>query len=287
MLFLLARAWFNWWITEIAVTNRRVIYKRGFISRTTAEMHMDKIESVEVDQSILGRILDYGKVTVLGTGIGTGSLGKIDEPIAAPLELRNHITGVCAFSARRREPDHRLERRNRFDLALGRRLVARDLFEHVDELTALVARSAAAGTAARTRRRLLETVGLPRDEARLRHALGAGRARSRTRCAACPRSPRSARASGRRSARAISSIRIAAASRGSSTARSGAVRARSRAASCALRFLLALGLLAPEVLDPAHLDEPVQRPERQRTDDQQDDRHVRGPRGRANLSAGW
>ena len=91
--FLLARAWFIAWITEIAVTNRRVIYKRGFISRTTAEMQMDKIESVEVDQSILGRILDYGKVTVLGTGVGSG-LEKIKEPIAAPLELRNHITGV-------------------------------------------------------------------------------------------------------------------------------------------------------------------------------------------------
>jgi uncharacterized membrane protein YdbT with pleckstrin-like domain len=92
--FWLARAGFNAWITEIAVTNRRVIYKCGFISRTTAEMHMDKIESVKVDQSILGRILDYGKVTVLGTGAGTGSLGKMDEPIAAPLELRNHITGT-------------------------------------------------------------------------------------------------------------------------------------------------------------------------------------------------
>ena len=92
--FFLARAWFNAWITEIAVTDRRVIYKRGFISRTTAEMHMDKIESVKIDQSILGRLLDYGKVTVLGTGTGTESLGKIDEPIAAPLELRNHITGV-------------------------------------------------------------------------------------------------------------------------------------------------------------------------------------------------
>lgn len=93
-LYFLARAWFDWWITEIAVTNRRVIYKRGFISRTTSEMHMDKIESVKIDQSILGRILDYGKVTVLGTGSGTELLGKIDEPIAAPLELRNHITGV-------------------------------------------------------------------------------------------------------------------------------------------------------------------------------------------------
>jgi len=73
---------------------KRCIYKCGFISRTTAEMHMDKIESVKVDQSILGRILDYVKVTVQGTGAGIGSLRRIDEPIAAPLELRNHITGT-------------------------------------------------------------------------------------------------------------------------------------------------------------------------------------------------
>jgi uncharacterized membrane protein YdbT with pleckstrin-like domain len=90
----LARAWFEWWITEIAVTNRRVIYKRGLISRKTAEMHMDKIETVEVDQSILGRLLNYGRLTIKGTGAGVESFGAMDEPIAGPLDLRNHITGV-------------------------------------------------------------------------------------------------------------------------------------------------------------------------------------------------
>jgi hypothetical protein len=89
-LILLARAWFNWWITEIAVTNRRIIYKTGFIRRETNEMHMDKVESVRVDQSILGRIFDYGDVNVLGTGEGFEPLKKVD----APIELRNHITGV-------------------------------------------------------------------------------------------------------------------------------------------------------------------------------------------------
>jgi uncharacterized membrane protein YdbT with pleckstrin-like domain len=92
--FFLALAWFNAWITEIAVTDRRVIYKRGLVSRTTAEMTMEKIETVKVDQSILGRILDYGKVSVLGAGTGTDSLGQLHEPIAAPLEFRNHITGA-------------------------------------------------------------------------------------------------------------------------------------------------------------------------------------------------
>jgi len=89
-LVLLFREWFTWWTTEIAVTDRRIIYKEGFISRNTVEMHMDKVESVDVDQSVMGRILDYGDVIVKGTGTGFEPLKRI----AAPLELRNHITGI-------------------------------------------------------------------------------------------------------------------------------------------------------------------------------------------------
>jgi uncharacterized membrane protein YdbT with pleckstrin-like domain len=89
-LILLGRAWFRRWTTEIAVTNRRIIFKRGFIRRYTIEMNMDKVESVDVDQSILGRIFDYGDVIVRGTGMGLNPLRNID----APLEFRNHVTAA-------------------------------------------------------------------------------------------------------------------------------------------------------------------------------------------------
>jgi uncharacterized membrane protein YdbT with pleckstrin-like domain len=82
------KTWFDQWITEIAVTNRRVIYKHGFIRRSTDEMNMDKIESVTVTQSILGRILDYGSIHVRGTGVGIEHLHRIK----APIMLRNCIT---------------------------------------------------------------------------------------------------------------------------------------------------------------------------------------------------
>jgi uncharacterized membrane protein YdbT with pleckstrin-like domain len=87
---LLIQQWFQWWVTEIAVTNRRVIYKKGLIRRQTNEMNMDKVESVQIDQSILGRMLDYGDVTILGTGEGFETL----RTIASPIELRNSITGT-------------------------------------------------------------------------------------------------------------------------------------------------------------------------------------------------
>jgi uncharacterized membrane protein YdbT with pleckstrin-like domain len=86
-LFMLFLAWFERWTTEIAITDRRIILKRGFIRRDTAEMHMEKVESVDVNQSLIGRMLDYGDVTVRGTGAGLETLRQID----APLEFRNHV----------------------------------------------------------------------------------------------------------------------------------------------------------------------------------------------------
>ena len=87
---LLVQQWFQWWVTEIAVTNRRVIYKKGLVRRQTNEMNMDKVESVQIDQSILGRMLDFGNVTILGTGEGFEML----HTIASPMELRNSITAT-------------------------------------------------------------------------------------------------------------------------------------------------------------------------------------------------
>ncbi len=87
---LLVKEWLQWWITEIAVTNRRVIYKRGLIRLQTNEMNMDKVESVQVNQSILGRMFDFGTVRILGTGEGFEAL----QTIAGPIKLRNSITGA-------------------------------------------------------------------------------------------------------------------------------------------------------------------------------------------------
>src|SRR5262245_1159727 len=81
-------AWFRRWTTEIAVTDRRIIYKEGFIRRKTIEMHMDKVESVDVDQSVLGRVLGYGDILVRGVGTGFEPL----KTIANAIEFRNHVT---------------------------------------------------------------------------------------------------------------------------------------------------------------------------------------------------
>jgi hypothetical protein len=82
---LLVQEWLKWWVTDIAVTNRRVIYKTGLIWRQTNEMSVDKVESVQINQTILGRLLDYGTVTILGTGEGSFETLRT---VAGPLKLR-------------------------------------------------------------------------------------------------------------------------------------------------------------------------------------------------------
>src|ERR1700680_27657 len=87
-LYWTTKAWFHRWTTETDVTNMRVVHKTGFIKRRTFEMSLDKVESVDVNQSILGRILNYGSVTVRGVGEGAETI----DMIASPLEFRSHIT---------------------------------------------------------------------------------------------------------------------------------------------------------------------------------------------------
>lgn len=69
------------WTSEFAITNKRVIIKTGLIARKTVEMNLQKIESVNVDQSILGRILGYGTIQLIGTGGTRETFKGIKKPI--------------------------------------------------------------------------------------------------------------------------------------------------------------------------------------------------------------
>jgi uncharacterized membrane protein YdbT with pleckstrin-like domain len=84
------RAWIRRITTELAVTDRRVIYKSGLLSRHTLEMNRSKVESVDVDQSILGRMFGFGTIILRGTG---GSLEPM-RMISDPLVFRSHITAT-------------------------------------------------------------------------------------------------------------------------------------------------------------------------------------------------
>lgn len=67
--------------TEIAITNRRLVYKRGLVARYVGEMNIDRIEGVNVLQGFWGRIFNYGRVMVRGMGVGEVILPPIEAPI--------------------------------------------------------------------------------------------------------------------------------------------------------------------------------------------------------------
>ena len=69
------------WTTEMAVTDRRLIVKRGWISRKSEEISLGRLEEVNFDQSILGRILGYGTIRVAGTGVSAIEIANIDDPL--------------------------------------------------------------------------------------------------------------------------------------------------------------------------------------------------------------
>ena len=68
--------------TEIAITTSRLVYKRGLDARYVGEMRSDRIEGVNVLQSILGRLLGYGRVMVRGMGVGEVVLPPLRNPVA-------------------------------------------------------------------------------------------------------------------------------------------------------------------------------------------------------------
>ena len=85
------RIYFNVSSTELAVTNQRVIYKTGMLKRHTMEQQLNRIDSVSVDQTYLGRVLGFGEVDIRGSGNSFTPTHKI----AHPLEFRKAVqTGI-------------------------------------------------------------------------------------------------------------------------------------------------------------------------------------------------
>jgi uncharacterized membrane protein YdbT with pleckstrin-like domain len=80
-------------VTEMAVTNKRVIVKSGLAERRTNEILLSRIESVVVDEPALGRILGYGTVIVRGTGGTPEVFQKIQDPLKFRQQVQSQIAG--------------------------------------------------------------------------------------------------------------------------------------------------------------------------------------------------
>lgn len=95
--------WIQRATTDLGVTNKRVIAKTGLISRNTVEQRIQKIESIRVNQGILGRMLDYGTIMVHGTGGATTPIRNVASPFAFKRAVESVIDDyeVSSVSERR------------------------------------------------------------------------------------------------------------------------------------------------------------------------------------------
>jgi uncharacterized membrane protein YdbT with pleckstrin-like domain len=85
--------------TEIGVTSQRLVYKRGWIWRTTNELQLRAIEQVTLDQSLVGRLLNYGRVSVHGTGVDDVALPALAEPVVLQRAIQEAIGSAVPTAA--------------------------------------------------------------------------------------------------------------------------------------------------------------------------------------------
>ena len=80
--------------SEFGITNKRVIVKVGFISRNSLEVLLNKVEGIQVNQDILGRILNYGSITISGTGGTKDPFHKIEAPFEFRKKAQEQIAAI-------------------------------------------------------------------------------------------------------------------------------------------------------------------------------------------------
>jgi uncharacterized membrane protein YdbT with pleckstrin-like domain len=80
-LIFLIMAYVRYKTTELAITTRRVIVKHGFVRRRTVEININKVESIQVDQAILGRLFNFGTLVIAGAGEPQAPISGISSPM--------------------------------------------------------------------------------------------------------------------------------------------------------------------------------------------------------------
>ncbi|MBX3688053.1 PH domain-containing protein [Dokdonella sp.] len=95
--------WLRLRAIEQGVTNRRVVRKTGIISRSTTELRLASIETIDLRQSSLGRLFDFGDVVLTGRG----ETAMVFTRLAKPLDAKRALEGAYANNVEKNcEHDH-------------------------------------------------------------------------------------------------------------------------------------------------------------------------------------
>ena len=72
--------WFTYLKSEVTLTDRRLVFRTGFLSRRSGELSLENVESIYISEPLLGRLCGYGTVLVTTIGGATHSLAFIASP---------------------------------------------------------------------------------------------------------------------------------------------------------------------------------------------------------------
>jgi uncharacterized membrane protein YdbT with pleckstrin-like domain len=95
--------WVELRTSEFAVTTTRVIFKVGLVARYTTELLLTKVESIAVQQTLTGRLLGYGDLTV----IGTGGTREVFRRVRDPISFRNYVQQASTTHGAQAGPERR------------------------------------------------------------------------------------------------------------------------------------------------------------------------------------
>jgi uncharacterized membrane protein YdbT with pleckstrin-like domain len=89
LIFFIVKNLITYFTTEYAITSTRVISKEGLIRRDIEEINLSSIESINVNQTIVGRILNYGTIVISGRGTSKVVFKDIDKVIETRKLIKN------------------------------------------------------------------------------------------------------------------------------------------------------------------------------------------------------
>ena len=98
--------------SEFAVTSKRIIIKKGFIKRKTWELLLSKVETIQVDQGIIGRILRFGTITVSGTGGASEPEKRVRRPLEFRMKAQEQIEKTQSTTESSNKKDNTKEKNN-------------------------------------------------------------------------------------------------------------------------------------------------------------------------------
>jgi len=96
----------HWWNEQYVITNRRVVQVEGIINKHVIDSSLEKVNDVVLDQSLLGRFLDYGEVEILtASEIGVNRLERVAHPVRFKTEMLNQKEGVSRLESFRSQAE--------------------------------------------------------------------------------------------------------------------------------------------------------------------------------------